>query len=73
MKPPARYVLDTHALVWACVDEGKIGAKARRVLEAASVKEIGISSIVATALDLGVPLVTKDANITDSGLVETVW
>jgi PIN domain nuclease of toxin-antitoxin system len=29
--------------------------------------------IVATALDLGVPLLTKDANITDSGVVEVVW
>ncbi len=29
--------------------------------------------IVATALDLGVPLVTKDGNITDSGVVRVVW
>jgi PIN domain nuclease of toxin-antitoxin system len=30
-------------------------------------------SIVACALDLGVPLITKDGNITDSGIVETIW
>lgn len=29
--------------------------------------------IVATALDLGVPLVTKDGNITDSGIVRVIW
>lgn len=29
--------------------------------------------IVATALDLGVPLVTKDGNITDSDVVRVVW
>ncbi len=29
--------------------------------------------IVATALDLGVPLITKDGNITDSGLVSVIW
>ena len=29
--------------------------------------------IVATALDLGVPLVTKDGNITDSGVVRVLW
>jgi PIN domain nuclease of toxin-antitoxin system len=29
--------------------------------------------IVATALDLGVPLITKDGNITDADLVLVVW
>ncbi len=29
--------------------------------------------IVATALDLGVPLVTRDGNVTDSGVVNTEW
>lgn len=29
--------------------------------------------IVATALHLGVPLVTKDRKIIDSGLVPTIW
>lgn len=29
--------------------------------------------IVATAVVLGIPLVTRDAAIADSGLVETVW
>ena len=29
--------------------------------------------IVAEALVLGVPLITKDGNITDSGIVRVVW
>jgi len=29
--------------------------------------------IVATALELGVPLITKDGNITDSGIVPVIW
>jgi len=29
--------------------------------------------IVATALDLRVPLITKDGNIADSGIVRVVW
>ena len=29
--------------------------------------------IVATALDLDIPLITKDGNITDSGLVRVIW
>ena len=29
--------------------------------------------IVATALELGVPLITKDSNITDSGIVPVIW
>lgn len=29
--------------------------------------------IVASVLDLGIPLVTKDGNITDSGIVRVIW
>ena len=29
--------------------------------------------IVATALELDVPLITKDGNITDSGIVRVIW
>jgi PIN domain nuclease of toxin-antitoxin system len=127
-----RYILDTHAFVWAALNPDKLGAKARRIIEGAKAGEIGISAatiielgrlideeevtvggrpsaafddalsaivqvpvtldaaiaapalalphadpsdriIVATALDLGVPLITKDGNITDSGVVRVVW
>lgn len=127
-----RYLLDTHALVWAAQNPEALGAKARRAIENAAAGEIVVSShsvvelgrlidegkvkvdgrpsdwfapvfrrfpvlpatldaairapvlalphadpfdrlIVAEALILGVPLITKDGKITDSGLVRVVW
>jgi PIN domain nuclease of toxin-antitoxin system len=128
-----RYVLDTHALIWAVLSRDRLGAKARRLIESAAPGELGITSasvmelgllidadkldlnsrrpsdvfrgafeynavlptsleaaikapvlklphpdpydrlIVAEALLLGVPLITKDGNITDSGVVRVVW
>jgi PIN domain nuclease of toxin-antitoxin system len=127
-----RYLLDTHAFVWAAHNPDKLGLKARRVIETAGPDELGISAttvielgqlihddevnvdgrpseifaaalasitqvpvsldaaiaaprlalphadpadriIVATALNLGVPLITKDGNITDSGIVRVIW
>ena len=128
-----RYVLDTHAIVWAIGAPKKLGTKARQVIEYAAPGQLGISAasvmeigrllnedafdlggmrptdflapffaqgpqipvsinaalrapvlalkqgdpydriIVATALELGVPLITKDGNITDSGLVRVLW
>ena len=130
MKP--KYLLDTHAFVFAAVALPKLGAKARHLVENAGAGEIAITpdvitelgrllhldklkldgdpmklfaaaigrfpqvpmtlaaalkapalalphsdphdrNIVASALDLGVPLITKDGNITDSGIVATIW
>ncbi len=127
-----RYLLDTHAFVWAAHNPDKLGSKARRLIETANPGELGISAttvielgqlihdetvrvegrpssafasalatiiqvpvsldmaiaapalalphadpadriIVATALNLGVPLITKDGNITDSGIVRVIW
>ena len=127
-----RYVLETHALIFAVLQPGRLGSKARRVIENAGAGELAVASvslaeigqlihdgklefegrpsevfgpllgrcvvvplsidaavaapalrlphgdpadrqIVAMAADLGVPLVTKDANITDAGLVRVVW
>jgi PIN domain nuclease of toxin-antitoxin system len=127
-----RYLLDTHAFVWAAHNPDKLGVKARRIIERAAPGELGISAatvielgrlidedevkvegplsaafaeafasivqipvrldaaiaapklalphadpsdriIVATALKLGVPLITKDGNIADSGIVRVVW
>jgi PIN domain nuclease of toxin-antitoxin system len=129
----ARYVLDTHALVWSVLSPDKLGSHARRAIEAAGPGELAITSatimelgrliadgkidlgsrrpsgvfedaltynavipasleaaikapvlglphsdpydrlIVAEALVLRVPLITKDGNITDSGLVRVIW
>jgi len=128
-----KYVLDTHALVWAVLSRDQLGSKATRIIEQARPGELAITSasiielgrliyadkidlngrrpsdvfkgalaynvvlpaaleaalkapvldlphsdpfdrlIVAEALVLGVPLITKDGNITDSGVVRVVW
>ncbi len=128
-----KYLLDTHALVWAVVSRDLLGHKALHIVENARPGELAIASasiielgrlieagkiepngrrpsdlfrhalaynvvlpasleaaikapvlglphadpydrlIVAEALVQGVPLITKDGNITDSGLVRVVW
>ena len=127
-----RYILDTHALVWAATDPDRLGAAADHIISTAAPGEIGIPSaliielgrlidedavvltgrpsdvfapilarhpvlpmsldaaikaprvnlshkdpydrlIVAEALVRGVPLITKDSTITDSGLVRVIW
>lgn len=44
-----------------------------RCVELRGLRDPADQMIVATARDLGVPLVTKDKRIRDSGLVETIW
>ena len=127
-----RWLLDTHAVIFAVSAPRKLGATARRVIENAGPGELGVTAttiaeigqllhddvmkiegrpsevfapflarctqvalsldaavrapalglphgdpadrlIVAAALDLSVPLVTRDGNITDSGVVRVVW
>jgi PIN domain nuclease of toxin-antitoxin system len=45
----------------------------RRSHDCFAVPERGDRLLVATALELGVPLVTRDATIAASGLVRTIW
>jgi PIN domain nuclease of toxin-antitoxin system len=128
-----KYVLDTHAFLWAATDEDRLGAKAARAIGVTpygqlaisdvSLQEIGLlfhsgriafkggspaailgalldfvvvlpisldiailaptlrlphgdqfdRIITATAKVHRVPLITKDANITDASVVPTVW
>ena len=127
-----KYLLDTHALVWAVLNPERLGAKAARILTSHPPSEIGVCNasvielgrlvhgdvldfigrpsdvfgpalarfaaipvpfeaavaapaiglphqdpydrlIVATAIVLNVPLITKDGKIVDSGLVRTLW
>lgn len=44
-----------------------------RSVELQQLRDPGDQMIVATAMDLGLPLVTKDQRIRDSGLVATIW
>lgn len=128
-----KYLLDTHAFLWAAADEDRLGAKAARAIGVTPYEQLAISdvslqevglllhaeriafkggspaailgalldyvvvlpisldiAIMAPALNLPhgdqfdriitatakvhrVPLITKDANITDAALVTTLW
>ncbi|MCB1106341.1 MAG: type II toxin-antitoxin system VapC family toxin [Cephaloticoccus sp.] len=132
MKPPLKYLLDTHAFLWAATDESRLGRKAARAIGTTAYGHLGISDvtlqeigmllhldrisfkgkaatvlgvmldyvtvvpinleiaitapalrlphgdqfdriIAATAKHHGVPLITKDGNIADAGVVATLW
>lgn len=132
MKPRLKYLLDTHAFLWAATDEDKLGAEAARVLAVTAYEQLAISDvtlqeiglllqagrisftgnpatvlghlldyvqvlpitlpvaiaapalklpnsdqfdriITATAKVHRLTLVTKDANISDSGIVPVIW
>lgn len=127
-----RYLLDTHALLWAAMDEDRLGGAAARAIATTSHEHLAISDvtlqeiglllhvgrirfqgsptavlgrvlnhvsilpitleiaiaapalalphgdqfdriIAATAKVHRVPLITRDANITDAGVVPTLW
>lgn len=127
-----KFLLDTHAFLWAAVDEDKLSAKATKVISTTPYEQLAISDvtlqeiglllhsnrisfsgspktvlsglldfvtilpitldvaiaapalsfrhgdqfdriIAATAKVHRLTLITKDANITDSGLVSTLW
>lgn len=132
MRPRLKYLLDTHAFLWAATDEDKLGGEAARILAVTPYEHLAIADvtlqetgllwqagklsftgspagvlghlldyvqvlpitlpialaapglklphgdqfdriIVATAKVHKLILITRDANIADSGLVETVW
>jgi PIN domain nuclease of toxin-antitoxin system len=132
VKRRLKYLLDTHAFLWAAVDEERLGAEAARVLAVTPYEQLAISDvtlqetglllhtgkisfsgspakvlgqlldfvqvlpitlpiaiaapalklphgdqfdriITATAKVHGLTLLTKDANVADSGLVATIW
>jgi PIN domain nuclease of toxin-antitoxin system len=132
VKPKLRYLLDTHAFLWAAADEDRLGMEASRILAMTPYEQLAISDvtlqeiglllhldrislhgspatvlarllehvqvlpitlpvatlapslklphgdqfdriITATAKVHRLVLLTKDANIADSGVVSTVW
>lgn len=132
MRPRLKYLLDTHAFLWAATDEDRLSPKAARAIATTpyeqlaiadvSLQEIGLllhagrislrgspkavlgkllhyvtvlpisleiavaapalalphgdqfdRIIAATAKVYDIPLITKDANITDAGVVTIVW
>lgn len=132
MKVRLKYLLDTHALLWAALDDDRLGGEAVRIIASTSYDQLAIADIsmqevgllaaagkiksgtshlsalrhmleyvtllpisleigllaptlalphgdqfdhviVATAKVHRLTLITRDANISDSGLVPTVW
>ena len=132
MRPRLKYLLDTHAFLWAATDEDRLGAEAARILAVTPYEQLAISDvtlqetgllwhagkiaftgtpvrvlglllehvqvlpislpvalaapglplphgdqfdriITATAKVHKLTLLTRDANITDAGIVPVVW
>jgi PIN domain nuclease of toxin-antitoxin system len=127
-----KWVLDTHAVIWAAENDRRLGPKARKLLQSAEIGDAVMADIslleismlhakgriecsvpladylkqlsslfpvlrltpaiaadsmvlalpqgdpfdrviVATANDAGLPLITRDRKISDSGVVRTIW
>lgn len=62
-------VTDTHALVWYLTADKRLSPAARAVFEDADNGRI----ISATAISLGLPLISKDAAITALSELSIVW
>lgn len=45
MKPRLKYLLDTHAFLWAAMDEDRLGAEAARILAVTPYEHLAISDV----------------------------
>lgn len=45
MKPRLKYLLDTHAFLWAATDEERLGAEAGRILAVTPYEQLAISDV----------------------------
>ncbi|MBM3843915.1 MAG: type II toxin-antitoxin system VapC family toxin [Verrucomicrobia bacterium] len=45
MKSPLRYLLDTHALLWAAAEEERLGPEAARILASTPYERLAISDV----------------------------
>jgi PIN domain nuclease of toxin-antitoxin system len=45
VKPRLRYLLDTHAFLWAATDEERLGAEAARILAVTPYEQLAISDV----------------------------
>ena len=52
MSPRLRYLLDTHAFLWAAGDEDRLGAKAARTLAVTPYEQVAISDVTLQELGL---------------------
>lgn len=68
MKPRLKYLLDTHAFLWAATDEDRLGAEAARVLAVTPYEQLAISDV--TLQEIG--LLLQAGRISFSGNPTTV-
>src|SRR5437870_12909865 len=76
-----RIAIGADPLIWILETLARTGVEpiplsleaAIHAVEFQQLRDPSDQQIVATALDLGVPLVTKDERIRQSGIVETIW
>lgn len=45
MKPRLKYLLDTHAFLWAASDEDRLGAESARILATTPYEQLAISDV----------------------------
>ncbi|HYH05933.1 MAG TPA: PIN domain-containing protein [Thermoanaerobaculia bacterium] len=56
-----------------CFSRSRLKSRSRPVLSPTPIRDPADRLIVATAMHQGVPLVTKDARIRESAVVQTIW
>jgi|YNPNPStandDraft_1061719.scaffolds.fasta_scaffold09110_6 PIN domain nuclease of toxin-antitoxin system len=61
-------VLDTHSIIWLLHADARLSPTAHRQIDAATTQ----GQQAATAVNLGVPLVSRDGKIRDSQ-IQTIW
>ncbi len=52
MKPRLKYLLDTHAFLWAATDEDRLGAEAARTLAVTPYEQLAISDVTLQEIGL---------------------
>jgi PIN domain nuclease of toxin-antitoxin system len=68
VKPRLKYLLDTHAFLWAATDEDRLGSEAARILAVTPYEQLAISDV--TLQEIG--LLLESGRISFSGKAETV-
>ena len=67
-----RFVTDTHALYWHLTQDPKLSPAAQQIPRSA-VPDMPDRIITATALQLDLPLITKDEDIQKPAIVTIIW
>jgi PIN domain nuclease of toxin-antitoxin system len=65
--PDSLYVVDTHVLVWYLDGDDQLSASAKEILDNPDTR------LLIPYFGINVAILTRDENITASGLVPVVW